>query len=352
MKLGLGLYKHMLTKENYAFARQCGATHVVIHLVDYFNSSSNNPADNQPTGGQAGWGLAGNPDVLWSLDELLRIKADINEAGLELEAIENFDPAHWYDVLLNGPKRDNQLENLKKIIRTVGRAQIPILGYNFSIAGVCGRITGPLARGGAITVGMDDTDDTPIPKGMVWNMIYDNNAPTGIQPEISHEELWTRYAFFLNELLPVAEEAGVIMALHPDDPPLPSLRRQPRLVYQPSIYDRVIEINPSPCNQFELCLGTLAEMTEGDVYETLDRYTQSRRAAYIHIRNIKGKVPHYHETFIDDGDLNIHRIIDILQKNKFKGVLIPDHAPQMSCRSPWHAGMAYVLGYLKGIIKS
>ena len=351
MKLGLGLYKHMLTKQNYQFAKQCGATHLVIHLVDYFKQGKDNPSDNQPTGGDTGWGLAGDPDKLWSLEEILQIKKDINDAGLELEAIENFDPAHWYDILLDGPQKQKHLENVKTIIRTVGKAQIPILGYNFSIAGVCGRITGPFARGGAMSVGMESGDDTPIPNGMVWNMIYDTNAKEGFLPQITHEELWLRYENFLNEILPVAKEANVIMALHPDDPPLPFIRKQPRLVYQPAMYEKVIKINSSPFNKIELCLGTLSEMSEGDIYETLDTFCKQNRIAYIHIRNVHGKVPRYYETFIDDGDLDMRRIIDILQSNNYDGLLIPDHTPQMNCADPWHTGMAYALGFLKGIIR-
>jgi len=105
MKLGLGLYRHMLTRENFQFARQAGATHVVAHLVDYFKGGLHNPRDNQPTGRDEGWGLAGNPNQLWSLEELIALRKEIEAEGLRLEAIENFDPAHWHDVLLAGPKR-------------------------------------------------------------------------------------------------------------------------------------------------------------------------------------------------------------------------------------------------------
>jgi mannonate dehydratase len=349
MKLGLGLYKHMLTQDNFAFAKQCGATHIVVHLVNYFHEGQDNPAQNQPTGGAAGWGVC-SEKPLWSLDELVTLKRQINDAGLKLAAIENFDPAHWYDVLLNGPRRDEQMEGLKTLIRRIGQAGIPVMGYNFSIAGVAGRITGPFARGEALSVGMNGTCDLPIPKGMVWNMVYDPNAPQGTLPEITSEQLWQRFAHFLNELLPVAEQAGVALAAHPDDPPLSVLRRQPRLVFQPHLYQRLIDINPSPANQFELCLGTLAEMTEGDLYNTLDTYTRKNRVAYIHMRNVTGKVPHYHETFIDDGDINMARVIHIIQRNNFQGVIIPDHTPQMTCSEPWHTGMAYALGYIKGLL--
>src|SRR5690242_12669383 len=141
MKVGLGLYRHLLTRENFQFARQAGATHIVAHLVDYFTAGSHNPADNQPTGTEQGWGLAGNPDQLWALAELQDLRRAVEAEGLRLEAIENFDPAHWYDVLLDGPKRLAQLENLKTMIRRLGQAGIPVMGYNFSIAGVCGRTT-------------------------------------------------------------------------------------------------------------------------------------------------------------------------------------------------------------------
>ena len=82
-------------------------------------------------------------------------------------------------MLLDGPERNRQFENVKTIIRNLGKAGIPIMGYNFSIAGVCGRTTGPYARGGAMSVGMEGPLDEPMPNGMVWNMIYDANAPKG-----------------------------------------------------------------------------------------------------------------------------------------------------------------------------
>jgi mannonate dehydratase len=351
MKIGLGLYRHQLNRPHYEFALQCGATHLVAHLVDYFRQGEDNPADNQPTGDSRGWGLAGDPDRLWSLAELVALKREINDAGLELEAIENFDPAHWHDVLLDGPRKQFQLENLKTLIRHVGEAEIPIFGYNFSIAGVGSRITGPFARGGANSVGMEGVDDTPIPHGMVWNMVYDRNVAAGVLPEIDHDELWRRLEYFLEELLPVAERAGVRLAAHPDDPPAPRVRRQPRLVYQPSMYQRLIDINPSPSNALEMCVGTLAEMTEGDIYETVDYYSRQGRVAYVHLRNVRGKVPSYRETFIDDGDVDMARVLRILDANQFDGVVIPDHTPQMTCDAPWHAGMAFALGYVHAVLQ-
>ena len=109
----------------------------------------------------------------------MALRQEIKAAGLELEAIENFDPAHWHDILLDGPKKRQQMENVKTIIRRLGQAGIPIMGYNFSIAGVCGRTHGPYARGGAESVGMEGPLDTPMPNGMVWNMVYDAGGAGG-----------------------------------------------------------------------------------------------------------------------------------------------------------------------------
>jgi mannonate dehydratase len=166
MKLGFGLYRHMLMPANLEFAKQVGATHVVIHLVDYFNKGDTTRGD-QPVGTLGGWSHAGDPEKLWSLEELRAVKRRVEDAELIWEAIENLDPAHWHDVLLDGPRKKQQLENLKTIIQRVGEAGIPVIGYNFSVAGVAGRVTGPFARGNATGVGMDGPVDDPIPNGMV-----------------------------------------------------------------------------------------------------------------------------------------------------------------------------------------
>jgi mannonate dehydratase len=348
MKLGLGLYRHMLTPENFRFARQAGATHIVAHLTDYFGSSAR-----LPTASSGGWGMSDNRDRLWTYEELRDLRAAINAEGLELAALENFDPSHWYDVLLDGPRRKEQMEYIKTLIRDMGRVGIPVMGYNFSIAGVWGHVQGPYARGGAESVGFfgpDGPEETPIPNGMVWNMVYDANASAGTIGTVTHEQLWDRLANFLEEVVPVAEEAGVRLAAHPDDPPMPTIRGTARLVYQPKYYQKLLDIKPSQSNGMEFCIGSLAEMTEGDIYEVIDHYSKQGKIGYIHFRNVRGKVPHYEEVFVDEGDVDMIRALRILKKNNYDGVLIPDHTPQMSCDAPWHAGMAFALGYMKAVI--
>lgn len=348
MKLGFGLYRHQLDDAHFRFAKQCGATHLVVHYVDYFKQADgDNPATTQPTGGLGGWGRAGDPDVIWSVEELVELRKRIEAHGLTFYAIENLDPAHWHDVLLAGPKRDAQLTNIRQVIRNMGEAGIEVLGYNFSLAGVFGREKGPFARGNAESVGLSGSiSQEPIPQGMVWNMVYDPDAPAGTIAPCTQDELFERLAYFLDAVLPTAEEAGVTLAAHPDDPPLDEVRSTPRLVNQPELYQRLADLNPSPQNQFEYCLGTLAEMTGGDLYTATENYVAQQRIAYIHFRNVRGKVPDYVETFIDEGDIDMPRLIKILARQNFGGVLIPDHTPLMSCPGAWYAGMAYAMGYM------
>ncbi len=351
MKLGLGLYRHMLTQDNFRFARQAGATHIVAHLVDYFREGPRIP---QSESAGLGWGVTDNRDRLWTLEELVDLRKAVNAEGLDVAAIENFDPSHWYDVLLDGPRKAEQLENLKTIVRRVGQAGIPIIGYNFSIAGVWGHAVGNWARGGAESVGFlgaDGPRETPIPNGQVWNMTYDLAAPEGTVPPVTSEQLWQRLGDFLHAVVPVAEEAGVRLAAHPDDPPMPTLRGHARLVYQPQLYQKLLDVYPSRSNALEFCQGTVAEMTDGDVYEAIDRHSKQGAIAYVHFRNVRGKVPRYHEVFVDEGDVDMVRALRIYHQNGYDGVMIPDHTPQLTCAASWHAGMAYALGYMRAAIR-
>jgi mannonate dehydratase len=351
MKIGLGLYREMLTSENFRFARQTGATHIVAHLTNYQRTASQLPDIHNITN----WHHVLDWDTLWTYEGMRNLRTAINAEGLELAAFENFDPLHWHDILLDGPHKQEQFELLKTIIRNAGRAGILVIGYNFSVAGVWGHVRGPFARGGAESVaflGKDGPEETPIPQGYAWNMQYDPHAPQGTLAPITSEQMWQRLTEFLETLVPVAEEAGVRLAAHPDDPPMPTLRGTPRLIHQPHLYQKLLDIVPSFSNSLEFCQGTTAEMNEGDVYEAIDQYSKQGKIAYVHFRNIRGKVPSYHEVFLDEGDVDMFRALRIYKKNGFDGVMIPDHTPSTSCNAPWHAGMAYALGYMRAAMSA
>ncbi len=352
INLGLGLYKSILTDDNFRFAKQAGATHIVVQLVDYVKGGDNPSLTQNYLGG---WGTTQNENKPWTYDQLKALKQQIESHGLIWEAIENFDPTHWYDVLLDGPKKDEQLEQIKRTLQYMGKLDIPVMGYYFSLAGVWGWTGKPSGRGEARSIefeaGAIDMQQ-PIPVGMVWNMTYDPEQDGATLAPVSRQEIWQRLEYFLDRILPVAEENNVKLVAHPDDPPMPELRQTARLFYAHKEYEKLLSLNNSPANGFEFCMGTLQEMTDGDIYDLLDRYSKTDRIGYIHFRNVIGKVPHYREAFVDEGDIDMIRALRILNKNNWDGVLIPDHTPEMTCGAPWHAGMAYALGFMRGAIKS
>lgn len=334
MKLGLGIYPHIMTEATLQFARQLSATHIVAHLPD---------EKMLPSGREGSW----------SYEDLKRLRDFVAGQGLKLEAIENFEPAHWDQILLDGPGRDAQMENLKQTIRNLGRAGIPILGYHFSLAGVWGRVQGPFARGEATSVGyLEDRapKQTPIPHGEVWGRKIDENPPPGTIGAVSHEQMWERLEYFLTHLVPVAEESGVRLAAHPNDPPFPVLRETAQLITHPDHYQRLLDIAPSPANGLEFCQGTIAEMPGADVQVAIRRYATGGHICYVHFRNVRGKVPNYHEVFLDEGDVDMIESLRLYRAGGFEGVVIPDHTPHTACDAPWHAGMAFALGYIRAAL--
>jgi mannonate dehydratase len=233
MKLGLGLGEPgprwyggqdnhkagdgTATARNLTFCRQLGITHIIY--------------SGGPTGFRSDEGSEFAPDEgYWRYEDLCAVRERIESHGLVVEAIENFPPRYWDKILL-GDKvgRVAQMANLKKTITNMGRAGIPTMGYCFSLTGTWGR-NPTRARGGAKTQGwnIDDVRDdahpawpgeearvdveSPLPNGYVWKSWIQGSwedPPGGSIGTVSEEEMWERVTFFLRELVPVAEAAGV-----------------------------------------------------------------------------------------------------------------------------------------------
>ncbi len=347
MKLAAIFHRSFISRDNFRFARQAGCTHLVLHLVERVQGLPMPHADDFC------FGFTRARGQMWSYGEIEAIQRMAVEEGLEIEALENLDPSFLCDIMLDGPGKQQQVESLKGLLRTMGRLEIPLLGYDFSLAGVWGRVNGPFARGQAIApayIQNELPEQRPLSRGTLNNLVYDPDASSGTIPPISHNELWERLTYFLRELIPVAEEEGVRLAAHPDDPPVPMLRQTPRILYEPIGMQRLLDAVPSQSNTLRLCAGTVQEMPEVDVYEVAERFSRQGAISYVHCRNVRGKVPHYTEVFIDEGDIDFFRLIKTLRINGFDGAIIPDHTPQMNCNAPWHAGMAHALGYLRAVI--
>src|ERR687894_1606697 len=173
MRVGLTLSGDNLSENGAMFAAQLGVSDVVIHFNDY---SAGPGAEPYLSGEAVGPILKDCRNVaLWDYETMAGAAAMLARHGLRIAALENFSPAFWSDILLDGPNRTGQMEGLKRLVRDAGRAGIPIIGYNFSIAGVWGWRRRRVGRGGATTVVVDlagEERNTPIPDGMIWNMRY------------------------------------------------------------------------------------------------------------------------------------------------------------------------------------
>jgi len=335
MKIGLGVRGDDRLDPNYLkFAGQIGATHVVLFKPDESLIPS-------------------SKDGIWSLDDLLRLKKWYSENNLVIEGFENFAPKLWGKILLGVDGRKEQIENIKQCIKNLGIAGIKMMGYNFTLAGVCNRRNLPIARGKALTPAYfadQFPDEGPLPNGFAWKEKVLDDVSEGFQKPTNLAEMKERLDWFLDEILPVAEESNVKMAIHPEDPPVPVMRGTARIMVTPEAYFELFKKHPSPSNVAEFCQGTFAEMGV-DVYETIKYFASNNRIGYVHFRNVKGIVPNYYEEFIDEGDTDMAIALKIYAENGYKGVIMPDHSPDVDCATPQQTGMAYAIGYIRALTK-
>jgi len=333
MHIGLGLYPKMLTDDDLSFARQIGVTHIVAWMPL--------PAGNG----------------FWDFQDLLQLKHHIESFGLKLAALENLPPSHWDKVLLGEPGRDEQIENIKTTLRNMGKAGIPCLGYCFSIVGVWGhwRNGEGGGRGGAgiKSFDYDRVKDAPVlESGQIWGgHRWNDPVEHHVIGRVSLEQMRERAAYFLERVVPVAEESDVRLAAHPDDPPVPELRGVARLLTSPQAMEWLTGIVPSHYNGLEFCQGTVAEMGV-DVTEVIRHFGARKKLCYVHFRNVRGALPKFDEVFIDEGDVDMLAAIRTYQEVGFDGVLIPDHTPTITCPGSWHAGMAFAVGYMRAILQT
>jgi len=323
MELGLGAIHWSIRDprgddDRFLFARQLGINNIIIHTPE----------------------LRG--EGYWEFQDLVFLRTRVESFGHKLFAIENM-PRDFYDkVRLGLPGRDEQLEKVRKTLRNMGRAGIHCLGYDFNLVGVwrTGRDATPTSRGGAAVTSYDHSIAGKAPTADVG--VYDDDA------------MWANYTYFLKAVVPVAEEEGVVLALHPDDPPVPSIAGTARIFRSTAALKRVVEIVPSPSNCLEFCQGTVAEwcQTAEEVYEAIRYFGSRQKISYVHFRNVRGVVPQFEETFIDDGKVDMSVAMRVYKEVNFQGVLIPDHTPAVVNDSPWgHRGRAYAIGYMKALLK-
>lgn len=263
-------------------------------------------------------------------------KAHVESFGLRLAVVEGYLPID--DIVHAGPAREQNIEELKTLIINMGKLGVPVLCYNFMPSCDWTRTTvSAPERGGALCTGFS---------------LAELDAPMDAPPARSTaDQLWANLKYFLDAIIPTAEAAGVTLAMHPDDPPLPSLRGNDQIMYSPACYDRLLGLNPSPANAMCFCQGTFSEMGV-DIPATIRHF--GPRIAYVHFRDVNGTADNFVESFHDNGQTDMFAAMKAYAEVGFSGVMRPDHVPKLDGEEGMDGytilGRLFAVGYMRGLI--
>ena len=268
------------------------------------------------------------------------------EHGIKLYGLGNGSVHNVDDIVLGLENRDAKIEEYKQHLRNLGQAGIPYTTYAHMANSVWSTPHEP-TRGGAPARAFDsDRLDEGSGAGIFRGELTHGR-------EYSEEEIWENFAYFIREATPVAEEAGVRIGIHPDDPPGLKLGGIPRPICSSfEGYKRALEIADSPNVGMCLCVGCWLEGGESmgkDVLETIRYFGGQGKIFKVHFRNVDRPLPHFVETFLDDGYMDMHKVMKALGEAGFDGVSIPDHIPRMS--DDHRVGTAYTIAYMKALME-
>ena len=267
-------------------------------------------------------------------------------AGIGIYALGN-RAIHCRDaIVLATDNRDEIIELYKQHLRDLGRAGIPYTTHAHIGNGVW-YSSGGQTRGGAETrlLDLDGEAVGHSPHGKFYR-------PLSHGREYSEDEIWANYEYFVRQVVPVAEEAGVKIGVHPDDPPVPTLAGVPRCFNSFDNYKRALEIADSPNFGMCLCVGCWLEGGQAmgcDVIEAIRYFAEQGKLFKVHFRNVDQPGTTFTETFLDDGYMDMFEVVQALAEVDFDGVLIPDHVPLMA--DDPRIGTAYTIGYMRALIE-
>lgn len=277
----------------------------------------------------------------WDFKAMLYMKENLADAGFKLEVIEPAPP--HYSIKLGLPGREDELKVFEQVLRNMAALEIPTLCYNFMPQSGWYRTSfAKKGRGGALVTAFDASKMEKAPV----------LTEAGIVPD---EKIWDNYKYFMDRILPVAEECKVKLALHPDDPPVPSLQGVARIFRSVENIDKALDLYPSDYNGITLCQGTFAAMGE-DIPSVIEHYGSMGKIFFAHFRDIRGTAQCFEETFHDEGMTDMKACIEAYRKVGFDGPVRTDHAPVMEGEggaNPAYEmlGHIFATGYLKGLLE-
>ncbi|WP_254271320.1 mannonate dehydratase [Haloarcula marina] len=300
--------------ERWQLAKQMGVEKTVIHPIEI-----------------------GDGRTQWTYDDLQGLDNWLTDAGLEFSVLEGSVPISDR-VRVGAEGRDEDIEVFKQFLRNCGEIGIPVVCYDW-MAGVRWARTAAHveSRGGSYVTEFDIEKTQGGPQSFA---------------DVTHEDVWEALEYFLQEVTPVAEEAGVKLGLHPDDPPRESLRGTPRIVTSVEAYDRVLDAYDSEYNGVTFCQGNFAAMG-ADIPAAIERFGD--RINFVHFRDIEGDADRFVETWHDDGPTDMLAAMRAYEDHVGDDVpMRPDHVPTMAgednSNPGYHTkGRLFAIGYMRGL---
>ena len=272
----------------------------------------------------------------WSYPSLMNAKTAYQRNGITLSVIESRPPMEKIKLAL--PGRDEEIEVVCELLRNMGKAGIPVwCSMWMPILGVIRTTRTIPTRGGAHVSGYDHA-------GV-------GNEPMEEYGTITEEQQWENLKYFLERTVPVAEEAGVKMAMHPDDPPLSPIRGVARIMSSIENYQKLINLVPSPANGIGLCQGNFALMTD-DLPAVIRHFGEQERIHFVHFRDVRGTPEKFEEAFHDDGQTDLAECLRAYRDTGYGGVCRPDHYPKMGDENfddELVLARLFAVGYFKGL---
>ena len=298
-------------------------------------------------------GFPETPHQNWTVENLIQYREKVESYDLKLDMVQlplsskdidsRVKSGEFYNILTGiSPERDYEIERICKIIEMCSKAGIPAVKYNLNIIGIP-RTESESGRGGAKL------------STFRWDKA-DHDAKDTYAGKVSEDVFWERIDYFLEKVVPVAEENKVRLACHPHDPYTPpGYKGVTRVLGTVEGLKKFISIQENDYHGLNFCQGTVTEMMDNpgeEIFDVIRYFGNKNKIFNVHFRNIKGSKLNFTEVFPDEGSINMHEAIKVYKEVGYKYMLMPDHVPEINAKDPKMTAFSYCYGYINALLKS